>query len=499
MKAELAENLTARGLDIELLSQYGVTGCDEQGPEWVEIPYFVGENVVNSKFRTITHPDLPAEEAKKRKRMMQREGGDCVFWNRNAITDSTLAHLPLLIAEGELDALSAIQAGHIRAVSVPNGAPPKPVDGMGENTSKYDYLEDGLLDGVTEVILAVDGDQSGAYLRQLLERRIGPARCKWVQYPMTRDKTRRLKDLNEVLQVYGEAGVASTIARAEWVHMDGVYTLSQLPPIPKVPAYHSDMPGMNDMYRVRPGDLTVVTGIPGHGKTTWVNDMCCRLAHKNKWRIAWGGFEQVPQTDHRRYLRQWVTGRHEATQNPDELRIADDWIENHFAFITEGAEGDLTLEGTLEKAAAAVKRFGANVLVIDPWNRLEHAVDRNMTMTQYIGRALREFSRFGKHFNTHVIIIAHPKKMIRDGDGNWEFPDLYSISDSSNWYNMVEVGVVVHRVEGKTIVAVQKSKYHDQIGNPGHVECWYNTETGRFSESDGIVLSGLRKSGKLRS
>ena len=496
MNDQLTAALEARGLDPEVLTRYGVRESVERGPEWVDIPFFVGEEVVNVKSRTIIHPSVPEEEAKARKRMLQREGGACVFWNRNAITDPTLKHLPLIITEGELDALSAVQAGYPRTVSVPNGAPSKPVE-FDTDSSKYDYLEMDILDGVSEVILAVDDDLAGSHLLQYLKTRIGPARCKWIRYPVHPDKSRRLKDLNEVLQFYGTAGVKKTIDRADWVAVDGVYTLSQLPPIPERPAFYSYMPGMDDHYRIRLGDLTVVTGIPNHGKTSWVNDMVCRLADRLKWRICWAGFEQEPQTDHRRYLLQWVDGKPIAFQNPEEIRRGEKWIEDHFVFVTEGIDGDLTLEGVLEKCAAAVKRYGCQVVVLDPWNRLEHAVERNSNMHQYIGRALREFARFARHFHVHFIVIAHPRKMNKDPDGNFEIPDLYSISDSANWYNMVDVGFVVHRVEDKSFIGVLKTKYHDQIGRPGTVETWLNTETGRFQAGDGSTLAKYIKQGKI--
>src|SRR5262249_16426902 len=121
--------LEARGLDLELLVSYGVESSDRLGRDCISIPYYRGDEIVNHKYRTIS-----AE-----KRFAQDEGAPCIFWNQNVIADQLLAHLPLVITEGEFDAFAALQAGFPRVVSVPNGAPQNP---LGETTSgKYIYLD----------------------------------------------------------------------------------------------------------------------------------------------------------------------------------------------------------------------------------------------------------------------------------------------------------------------------------------------------------------------
>ena len=61
--------------------------------------------------------------------------------------------------------------------------------------------------------------------------------------------------------------------------------------------------GLKEHFRVRRGDLTVVTGVPGDGKTSFVNEVVCRLALAYGWRTIFGSFEQRPEPDHRRALR----------------------------------------------------------------------------------------------------------------------------------------------------------------------------------------------------
>ena len=159
--------LEARGLDAELCLNLGLESSGQRGPSWIEIPYLLAGERVNTKYRTIIGD----------KQFSQDEGGKCVFWNADVIADPGLAHLPLIITEGEFDAIAAIQAGFDRTVSVPNGAPANPI---GETTSgKYAYLEaaPAALRDIKEIILATDGDTPGIALRDDLALRLGRARC----------------------------------------------------------------------------------------------------------------------------------------------------------------------------------------------------------------------------------------------------------------------------------------------------------------------------------
>jgi twinkle protein len=66
-------------------------------------------------------------------------------------------------------------------------------------------------------------------------------------------------------------------------------------------------------------------------------------------------------------------------------------------------------------------------------------------MTEYVGRAIKALKRFARKFQVHLIVIAHPTKSTKDGDGKYRMPTLYDISDSANWYNKCDLGIIVHR------------------------------------------------------
>jgi twinkle protein len=475
LSADIKETLAARGINSEVAAKLGLHSLPVKGGgECLVIPFIQDGAVVNKKYRTFGD----------KKRFWQDSGGKKCFWNEDVLRDDALLSLPLIITEGEMDAIAAIQAGFQRCVSVPEGAPPKSVERM--DSAKYSFLDTArpliTLDRAKEIILAVDGDGPGAALLQDLSVRLGRFRCKWVKYPKHPDGSgSRLKDLNEVLQHFGPKGVVETINRARWLRVDGVYAMSDLPPIPETVAYDIGFPKLRENYRMRLGDLCVVTGIPSMGKSTFVNDLCCRATMNNGLHVAFASFEQSPQGDHRRNLRTWMLGKPVSLATPVAISDTDHWIDQRFTFLVPSEDDDVTLDWMLDRMEAAVVQRGANVIVIDPWNEMDHTRNKDETTTEYTGRAIKALKRFAKKFMVHLIIVAHPSKQQKDLTGEHKIPTLYDISDSSHWYNKSDIGVIVHRnKDGDTIIRVAKSRYHDEIGRPGDQMAVFHSGQRRY-------------------
>jgi twinkle protein len=134
--------LEARGLDLEVVTQYGLyTDRQSQGGLDLVFPYTRDGKIINRKYRA------PG------KKFRQDKDAPPSFYNEDRLRDSTLADHPLIITEGELDTLSALMAGYPKTVSVPNGAGTN-LDFIFE-TDIWPLVRNGA------IILAVDGDAPG--------------------------------------------------------------------------------------------------------------------------------------------------------------------------------------------------------------------------------------------------------------------------------------------------------------------------------------------------
>src|SRR5262249_22543816 len=157
--------------------------------------------------------------------------------------------------------------------------------------------------------------------------------------------------------------------------------------------------------RLFAGEFMVVTGIPSHGKSTWIMNLLCNLARLHGWRAANFSPEMPTVPYLRDKFRRIISGSDAADP------ATDRFIEDNFVFLdndpNDADEDDITLEWIIEKARDAVLRDGIRVLVIDPWNEIEHARKRDESGHEYIGRAIRMLKRFGRQYEVAVIVLAH--------------------------------------------------------------------------------------------
>lgn len=477
------EWLDARGLDPELCDRLGLASRGASGSEVLIYPFVRKGEIVGRKYRAL--------DQKEGGRRFWRDPGDTLCaYNEDCLRDDSLLDQPLVITEGQDDCIAVLQAGHARCISVPDGAPQKPVDSL-EDSKKYEWIDQAAdllrMDRVREIIIAADGDAAGAALLHDLSVKLIKARCKFVTYPRTKNAAAlgrdRLKDMNEVLGEYGPEAVRIVLARAAFLRVNGVYSMGELPPMPDSVIYDIGFEALSAHLRIRLGDLSVWTGVPSHGKTTALNDIICRITKRYGIVSGWASFEQDPQRDHRRALRSWHAEEYEPKLDVHQLTAADEWIENHFRFLVPGDDEDPTLEWLIEKMEVAVIQHGCKILVADPWNEAVHERAHGESETDYTNRSLRTLKKFAKRFQVHVAVVAHPTKLGRQPDGTFPVPSLYDVSGSAAWYNKPDQGIIVHRLTAdETIIKVQKVRYHEILGSPGIVKMHYSKQSRRFIE-----------------
>ena len=155
-------------------------------------------------------------------------------------------------------------------------------------------------------------------------------------------------------------------------------------------------------------------------------------------------------------------------------------IRSALSFIDPEDSSDL--DTILQKAQFLVKRKGIKMLVIDPWNKLEHNMENGITETQYISKKLDELTTFAKQNDVLLFLVAHPYKMKKE-NGKFEVPNLYSISGSAHFYNKADYGISVYRNDeaGNVEVHIQKVKFK-HLGNTGVGYLQYNLINGRYIE-----------------
>lgn len=441
--------IEARGISADLARKLGLHTVDRHGGKWLAVPYVERGKRVNSKYRLTSD-----------KKHMMDPDAPLVLWNHDCLLEASSQ--PLVICEGEWDAMVALQLGW-RAVSVPNGAP-KEQSNDPANERRYECLWQArdLLNRVEKIILAVDDDGPGRALRADLIALLGADRCSFVEYPFS------CKDLNEVLVECGAEAANMALLNAKPVPVKGLYRLSEFPDMPSVQGFPLGIDALDGKIEIVPGTLTVFTGYANMGKSSVMNTISAHaIAHGMT--VCIGSFETLPKPILRDGIAQALIGcsQHEYATHP-QRKAAHETIEQRVRIVSNTLDEDMELDITamLDLCRVAVQRDGAKLIIIDPWNELEHKRRSDETLTEYVGRAIRAVKHFARTNNVAVWIVAHPTKPPK---GTNSMPSLYDVSDSAHWSNKADYGLVYHRPD-KTQNYGQLAVVKVRMGLPG--ECW---------------------------
>lgn len=460
------EWIEARGLDPDLANRLGLETRIMDGAAWLAIPYLQDGEIVNHKYRRTTE---------KHHRM--DAGAPLLLWNADCLKDPRLRNgqTPLVITEGEWDAMAAMQAGYPCVVSVPNGAPSSETKDLDE-AKRYEWV-DRHADDLREVqsfIIAADNDQAGHYLRADLIALLGAERCRFIEYPFP------AKDLNEVLEYQGLQAVGECLATAKAVPVQGLFCIDDFPEKGEVRSYDIGVDPISDMIRIVPGTLTVVTGYANQGKSTLMNGIIGH-ALKHHFPVCVASFETDVKPILRDGLRMSMLGCGSHELPKADTKAVDRILSERLSIISQAVDEDLEmdLDKFLDLCRVAVMRNGVKMIVLDPWNEIEHKRRRDESETEYISRALRAIKRFAKQYDVSFWIVAHPAKPV---PGVKSIPGLYDISGSANWANKADFGLTYHRPkfdENRAKILINKVRM-GLPGKRGEVEVTYDFRVSRF-------------------
>jgi twinkle protein len=395
-----------------------------------------------------------------------------------------------VIVEGEMDKLALEVAGIPNCVSVPDGAP---AEESRDYSSKFEFMENckAELETVKQFIIAVDMDPPGRRLEEELVHRLGKHRCAIVRWPTD------CKDANDTLLKYGPDEIVTRVYGSEPPPIDGVVRVREMMERleryydeGRKPGLHPGWQGLVKYYKVSPGEWTLVTGIPGHGKSEFLDALLVNIANDHDWCFAIYSPENSSLEEHvAKLLEKKVglpfRGAEGFRMSKEELRQAASWVDHHFHFLELDGETNLKLDTILDLTRELIAQHGIRGLVIDPWNELEHERPPNLTETEYISKCLSKLRLFVRHHNIHIWVVAHPTKLQKDAKGNYPVPTPYDVTGSANWrnkaFNCLSVWRDPTQKDDPVQVHIQKIKFKKN-GHVGKCDLIYDTLTGRFSD-----------------
>jgi twinkle protein len=400
----------------------------------------------------------------------------------------------LIICEGELDPLSFYEAGVVNGTSVPNGSSSftkSNDDGTMREQMGFLWEARELIDKAKRIIIATDADAPGEKIADELSRRIGRHRCWQVKYPED------CKDANDVLMKHGADALKACYDNCVPWPIDGLFEAEKyFPEVDELfdkgfaEKVSTGMVDVDQLFSVSPGLLTVVTGIPGNGKSTFVDQIMVNLARQKEYVSAICSFENPPAV-HIGKLMQMLYQKHFfPTEDPGprmdrkEVEAIKPFVHRHFKFLQATDGKKVTPSSIIERIKTAVFRWGVQIVVIDPYNYIARP-EKAESETQFIDDLLTELRLVASLYGVHIFFVAHPTKMPMDSEGNYQPPKGYSISGSSAWFSKPDFGLTVHRVPNTNKVKIVnwKTRY-DWLGKVGETSVIYDSIAHNYQSDD---------------
>ena len=377
-----------------------------------------------------------------------------LLFNMNRVNTSK----PLLITEGETDCASAIEAGYINTVSVPLGA------------GNLHWIEENWdwLNNFDSIIIWSDNDEAGIKMRKECIYRLGTWRTKYITAPEYFEKENGkkvpIKDINDCLQIGGKNFVMNLISDAKDVPVKSVVDYSEIEELDI-----SQMDGVKtgikpldeELLKIFYGTLTVLSGRPGSGKTSIIDQTIARTIDNGNPVFLFS--KEMPERMSANWFNTIIAGRRNMVEKtsrdnrkyyivPQSIQKKMQTYYNKKLFIYRDDEPN-DVDSVLKSAEECVRKFGCKLIVLDNLMMIDlncAESDKNTAQTNLINSLIK----FAAKFNVAVVLIAHPRKT-QDTNSDIE---MYDISGTSNIINLAMRSI---RRVSKKEKADAKSKWHN--------------------------------------
>lgn len=395
---------------------------------------------------------------------------ESILWGMWHVIDDK----PLVITEGQPDAMAVWQSGYRNVVSVPSGA---------NNLTWIDTCWEWLKG--REIIVWADRDKAGIEFAGNVERRLKNVKVV---------DAGKLKDANEVLYKEGPEKVVEIIETAinemplginDVAHRE--YAASSEEGVEtgfiEYDSYIEDW---------KPGYLTIVFGRNGEGKTTFISQVIAHcLAQKAKVFLYSGEMSEFAIQD---WLYKQIVGNKKEYMNevktkygvkelikPEIIKQIKAWHEGTFYLFDHKAE-DIAkdLDKFFDLMALSAKRYGVKLFIIDNlMSKLEEHADSLYSDQANFVQRCKDFARNNK---VHMVLVAHPNK--EKGEIHGEVGNLTKtdISGSNNIPNKADNVLAIERVwgESRSCDLIITSLKDRQVGERKAFKFFFSQKTLRF-------------------
>ena len=353
----------------------------------------------------------------------------------------------LILTEGQIDCMTAYQAGIKNVLSIPMGV------------GKFDFIDIHweLFTQCDDIVICFDMDDKGQSFAEDVAKRLGIDRCRIAELDEN--------DLNDCWNNGDdEEDLRNYIKKAKHLDNERVYELgkseSRILDYIKQKEENAGEPFFLPEleFKHRMGELTIWTGYSGSGKTTILNQNILGLMEQNsEYRAFYASFEQNTHDLEILFLKQMAGSQYKERIDaylPFIRGRVYDYIPSESATISE----------LFETMLYALNRYGCKIFVIDNLVTCGIAEGDEVAIQAFV----KKLSDFADKNLVHVHLVAHSRKSDKD-DNESKVPSKHTVRGTSSITDIADNGVTVWRNPGSDSSGVDED---------GVIKVWKQRETG---------------------
>lgn len=236
-------------------------------------------------------------------------------------------------------------------------------------------------------------------------------------------------------------------------------------------------------WHLRKGEMTVVTGYPGDGKSEFVNFMTYNAAKLLGYRTLSFSFEET-STAHmvESYMTKFC-GKTIRNRSSKEDEDSVKFIEKHLEFYDHVKMGN-----KIEDMMALCEKMKdkIDIIVIDTFSNIRSEYGCSEGDMNHVKHTVQLVSRTCKKLNIHCFFVAHPTKDNNSSSGgfrnidNRPTPSLNMVSGGAIWNNIANNGMVIRREGNNARITLCKIKDQNFGDCKGEVVLAYDKNSRSF-------------------
>lgn len=253
---------------------------------------------------------------------------------------------------------------------------------------------------------------------------------------------------------------------------------------------------LDQRFRWKRGELTLMHGIMNQGKSTMLMQLCLLKSVKDGYKWAFFSPEQDPPSDFYDDIVHMYIGKSTQPYFNDQMTEAEyihgmNFVKDHFFYIYPEDDSP-TPEYINTRFESVIRKHKIDGCVIDPYNQLDNDIRKAGGREDlYLSSFLSKQKRFAQHHEIFMVIVAHPKGTVKRNDrGDFEVPDVYDLAGGAMWANKCDNVLCTwrpyHRSDPDSKVVnfiSHKIKKQRQCGTPGVADITFSRATMRYYEN----------------